>query len=144
MTTIDLQHLLLERLKDLEHDTLAAFINKERRLYQRSPERALTDIKDQITPHIERPDGLAADVSRVIYKFTHDNPDKKERTLMFVGHASALYPFFQTSALLKHIASRTNNMPVVLLYPRIRKKSNTLRFIGELPADTNYRPRIYP
>jgi len=144
VTTVDLQHLFLERLRGLEDDTLKAFINKERRLFKKDPERALSDLKDKVAPHIEGPEGIAADVSRVICDFARANPEKKERTLVFVGRAGALYPFFRTSALLKHIAGRTDNVPVVLLYPGIREEGNALRFMGELPADTDYRPRIYP
>ena len=48
------------------------------------------------------------------------------------------------SALLKHIDGHTNNIPVVLLYPGLRLGMTALSFMGELPADTDYRPRIYP
>ena len=74
----------------------------------------------------------------------HANPDKAERTLVFVGRAGALYPFFRVSALLKHLDGRTRNVPVVLLYPGDRKGDAGLSFMGELPADRDYRPRIYP
>jgi hypothetical protein len=57
---------------------------------------------------------------------------------------SALYPFARSSALLKHIANRTMGLPVVLLYPGIRTENTALSFMGELPPDRDYRPRIYP
>ena len=47
-------------------------------------------------------------------------------------------------ALLKHIDGRTKNIPVVLLYPGKREDQNGLSFMCELPADRDYRPRIYP
>ena len=36
------------------------------------------------------------------------------------------------------------NIPVVLLYPGERKDTTALSFMGELDADRDYRPRIYP
>lgn len=144
VTTIDLQHILLERLKAMGQD-LPKIIERERRLFNRNKrDRALATVRDKIAPHIEGPDGLAADVSRVITEFAQANPDKKDRTVVFIGRAGALYPFFRVSALLKHIAGRTENVPVVLLYPGTREEGNALKFMGELPADTDYRPRIYP
>ena len=63
---------------------------------------------------------------------------------MLIGRAGALYPFFRSSALLKHIDGKTRNIPVVLLYPGERKDTTALSFMGELAADRDYRPRIYP
>lgn len=141
--SVDLQALLLKRLHALD-TTLPRLIERERRLFRKNPNRALADLRSKVAPHIEGPEGLAADVSRVICDFAAANPDKRDRTLVFVGRAGALYPFFRTSALLKHIAGRTENVPVVLLYPGDRHEGNALSFMGELPPDTDYRPRIYP
>ena len=60
-----------------------------------------------------------------------------------MGRAGALYPFFRTSALLKHVAGHTKNVPVVLLYPGTLVGETGLSFMGVLPADRDYRPRIY-
>ena len=54
-----------------------------------------------------------------------------------------LYPFFRTSALLRHIDGRTGDVPVVLLYPGKRRELSALSFMGELQPDRDYRPRIY-
>jgi hypothetical protein len=59
-------------------------------------------------------------------------------------HIEGLYPFFRSSALLKHLDGKTRNIPVVLLYPGKRADQNGLEFMCELPADRDYRPRIYP
>jgi hypothetical protein len=67
-----------------------------------------------------------------------------DRTLVLVGRSGALYPFFRTSALLKHIDGKTRNIPVVLLYPGERRDVTELSFMGELQPDRDYRPRIYP
>jgi hypothetical protein len=65
------------------------------------------------------------------------------RTVIFLGRAGALYPFFRTSALLKHVAGHTRNVPAVLLYPGRVVGDSGLSFMGVLPADRDYRPRIY-
>jgi BREX protein BrxB len=83
-------------------------------------------------------------VSRAICEFAEANPDKADRTLTIIGRAGALYPFFRTSALLKHLDGRTRNVPVVLLYPGERRGNTGLSFMGIINPDSDYRPRIYP
>jgi hypothetical protein len=73
---------------------------------------------------------LTADVSQAICEFADRHPDKSERTLVLIGRAGALYPFFRTSALLKHLDGRTRNIPVVLLYPGERRQDNLLSFMS--------------
>ena len=58
--------------------------------------------------------------------------------------AGAVYPFFRSSALLRHLDGRTRNVPVVLLYPGERRGPTALSFMGVLDPDSDYRPRIYP
>ncbi|MBI4818900.1 MAG: DUF1788 domain-containing protein [Deltaproteobacteria bacterium] len=141
---ISLQKLLLDRIRATGADNLAALVARERRLYEKDPERALAHVRDKIGPHIEGPEGLAADVARLIGDFSDAHPDQADNTLVLIGRAGALYPFFRSSALLKHIDGKTRNIPVVLLYPGERKDTTALSFMGELPADRDYRPRIYP
>jgi hypothetical protein len=140
---ISLQKLLLDRIRATGADAVEALIAREKRLFERDPERALAHIRDKIAPHIEGPDGIAADVARLIAAFADENPDA-DRTLVLIGRAGALYPFFRSSALLKHIDGKTRNIPVVLLYPGERKDTTALSFMGEVAADRDYRPRIYP
>ncbi len=139
---ISLQRLLLDRLK-VEQRVLDSIICTERRLYARDPDRALSHLKDKIALSIEGPDGIAKDVIALIDKFAHEHPGETNRTLIFLGRAGALYPFFRSSALLKHIDGKTRNLPVVLLYPGERRDLNALSFMAELPTDRDYRPRIY-
>ena len=139
---ISLQRLLLDRLK-VEPRVLNSIIHTERRLYARDPVRSLNHLKDKIALSIEGPEGIAKDVIALIDKFANEQPDETNRTLIFLGRAGALYPFFRSSALLKHIDGKTRNLPVVLLYPGERRDLNALSFMGELPADRDYRPRIY-
>ena len=142
--TISLQKLLLERVRKLGDDVVERMIAMERRTSERSPERALNYLREKISHEIEGPDGIAADVSRAICDFADANPDKVDRTLTIIGRAGALYPFFRTSALLKHLDGRTRNVPVVLLYPGERRGKESLSFMGIINPDSDYRPRIYP
>jgi hypothetical protein len=64
--------------------------------------------------------------------------------LALIGRAGALYPFFRSSALLRHLDGKTRNVPVVLLYPGERRGSTGLSYMGMLNPDNDYRPRIYP
>jgi hypothetical protein len=142
--TISLQKLLLQRLRKFGSDTLDRMIEGERRTANISPERGLNYLSQKVCNEIEGPDGIAADVCREIRDFVDANPDKAERTLVIVGRAGALYPFFRTSSLLKHIDGRTQNVPVVLLYPGDRRGETALSFMGVVNPDGDYRPRIYP
>ena len=144
---ISLQKLLLDRIRATGDANVEALIARERRLYAKDPDRALAHLRDKIAPHIEGPDGIAADVARLIRAFAEehaDRADRADRSLVLIGRAGALYPFFRSSALLKHIDGKTKNIPVVLLYPGERKDTTALSFMGELDADRDYRPRFYP
>lgn len=149
---ISLQKLLVDRIRGLGDARLRSLVEREKRLFfgdaargrEPSPERALEDVRNQIAPLIEGPEGLAADVVRLIGAFADAHPDRADQTLVLIGRSGALYPFFRSSALLKHIDGKTRNVPVVLLYPGERRDTTALSFMGELPADRDYRPRIYP
>lgn len=143
---ISLQKLLLDRVRATGSDNIEALIAREKRLYEKDAERALAHLRNKVAPHIEGPDGIAADVAKLITSFVDTNTegDRIDRTLVLIGRAGSLYPFFRTSALLKHIDGKTRNVPVVLLYPGDRKDTTALSFMGELPPDRDYRPRIYP
>jgi hypothetical protein len=141
---ISLQKLLLERIRATGQEAIEGLISREKRLFERDPERALTHLREKIAPHIEGPDGIAGDVARMIGDFADKHPGMADRSLVVIGRAGALYPFFRSSALLKHIDGKTRNIPVVLLYPGKREDHSGLSFMCELPADRDYRPRIYP
>lgn len=140
---ISLHCLLLDRLKREDPRILDSLIRTEQRLYKKDQNRALNHLRDKIALYIEGADGIAQDVITLINEFTNKYPDQSDRTLIFLGRAGSLYPFFRSSALLKHIDGKTNNLPVVLLYPGERRDLNALSFMGELPSDRDYRPRIY-
>lgn len=142
--TLSIQKLLLERVRRLGDDVVQRMIAAERSIAQTSSERALNYLRGKLSNEIEGPDGIAADVSRAICEFADANPDKAERTLAIIGRAGALYPFFRTSSLLKHLDGRTQNVPVVLLYPGERRGDTGLSFMGIVNPDSDYRPRIYP
>lgn len=141
---ISLQKILLDRVRATGDGNVASLIAREKRLFEKDPDRGLAHLREKVAPHIEGPDGIAADVARLIGEFADAHPDRADRTLVLLGRAGALYPFFRSSALLKHIDGKTRNIPVVLLYPGVRKDTTALSFMGELDADRDYRPRIYP
>lgn len=142
--TIPLHALLLSRVRGEGEDFIDAIVRREKHLVASSdPERGLRTLKERIVTLLEGPEGLAADVIREISRIVDDSPGKEDRTVIFLGRAGALYPFFRTSALLKHVAGHTRNVPVVLLYPGKVVGDTGLSFMGVLPADRDYRPRIY-
>lgn len=142
--TISLHRLLLDRVRAQGDDFVASMIQREKRLSTSAdPSRGLRTLKERMVALLEGPDGIAADVIREIHRILEDGAGDPERTVVFLGRAGALYPFFRTSALLKHVAGHTRNVPVVLLYPGKVVGDTGLSFMGVLPADRDYRPRIY-
>lgn len=141
--TISLQKLLYSRLREQKDDWLARIMNREREFRTIDPERGLNDLKKNIGPLIEGPDGISADCAKIISEFADANPDKIDRTVALVGRAGSLFPFFRSSALLKHLDGKTRQVPVILLYPGERRGQTSLSFMGELNPDSDYRPRIY-
>ena len=153
--SIALQHLLFERLRAEGPELVETLVETEKRHHRKAiartgnaaepePVAALDYLKEHLGALIEGEGGLAADVEREISALCEANPDKADRMVVFIGRAGALYPFFRTSALLRHLDGRTRNVPVVLLYPGQRVDVTALKFMGELDADRDYRPRIYP
>lgn len=142
--TLDLQKLLFERIRGLGGAWRDRLVEMEKRLAERFPDRALNHLVSRLQPLVEGPDGIAADCSRMICGHADKHPDQVDRTVALIGRAGALYPFFRTSGLLRHLDGRTANVPVVLLYPGERKGPTGLSYMGMLPADNDYRPRIYP
>jgi hypothetical protein len=142
--SLSLQQLMLQRIRDLGDDVVQHLVRMETTTAGRSRDRSLKYLRDKLAPQIEGPDGIAADCSRRILEFVAQHPDKQERTLALIGRAGALYPFLRSSALLRHLDGRTNNVPVVLLYPGRRIGPTGLSFMGQLDPDNDYRPRIYP
>lgn len=140
---ISLQKLLLDRVRSQGDEFIQRLIEREKRTSRKSIERGVNDLQSRLAPLIEGPDGIAADCSRIICDYVDRNPDKLDRTLAIIGRAGALYPFFRSSALLRHLDGRTKNVPVVLLYPGERRGDKGLSFMGVLDPDSDYRPRIY-
>ncbi|MBA3538435.1 MAG: DUF1788 domain-containing protein [Deltaproteobacteria bacterium] len=142
--TISLHKLLLQRVRAHGENVVHRMIETERSSAKHGPERGINYLRTKLGRELDGVDGIAADVSREILAFTDAHPDQAERTVVFVGRAGALYPFFRVSALLKHLDGKTRNTPVVLLYPGECRGDAGLAFMGELEPDRDYRPRIYP
>lgn len=142
--SISLHRLMLQRLRrEYGDETLDKFIDLEKKLSNRSSERALKFLKTKVIQAIEGPDGLAKDIAEEIGELVDREPERADRMVVFLGHTGALYPFMRTSALLKHLDGRTRNVPVILLYPGKVEGDGGLSFMGELEPHQDYRPRIY-
>jgi len=141
--SVDLNRLLMSRLERELGDDLERLVEAERRLSTRSRERGLRLVTDKLARLVEGPDGLAGDIVAEIARFARDSPHETERTLVLIGRAGVLYPYFRVSALLRFLDGRTQGLPVVLLYPGAHQGETGLSFMGELEATHDYRPRIY-
>lgn len=62
--------------------------------------------------------------------------------LVFLVRAGALFPLYRTSALLEQLKGKIA-VPMVLFYPGQLVPPAGLRFMEELDAEHNYRPRIF-
>ncbi len=142
--TISLYALLMRRLDAMGDGAVRQIAETERKLAAIDPRRGLQHLRTKLAPLLEGPTGIAADVSANVEAFLADHPEQAERTVVLVGRAGALYPFFRLSALLKHLDDRVRKVPVILLYPGRRLEGNRLSFMGRLDPDGDYRPRIYP
>lgn len=142
--SLDLHRLVLDRLRAQGPGWVERVIQMERQMAAIEPTRGLNYLKSKLTPLIEGPAGVAADCGRLIAAHADAHPDTVDRTLALIGRAGALYPFFRSSGLLRHLDGRTRNVPVVLLYPGERRGPTGLSFMGVLEPDHDYRPRIYP
>lgn len=142
--SINLQKLLLDRIRAQGDGWVARVGQMEERMAALAPERGLNYLKSKLSPLVEGPEGIAADCAKIIAEYADTHADTVDRTVALIGRAGALYPFFRSSALLRHIDGKTRNVPVVLLYPGERRGPTGLSFMGILNPDNDYRPRIYP
>ncbi len=140
---LSLHRLFMDMLTAEPAGVIDSFIGRERRLHGKDPQRGLQYLKERMVSYIEEPHGIASLVVQRIDAFVREHPDGMDNALIFMGRAGALYPYFRYSALLRFLDGKTGNIPVVLLYPGERQGDTGLTFMGELPADRDYRPRIY-
>jgi Domain of unknown function (DUF1788) len=141
--SIQLQSLMLARVRALGAPYIDSLMAREKLLSKGHPEVGLRHVREKIVGQLEGPDGLAGDIVNEITRFCAEHADDAQRTVVFLGRAGALYPFFRTSALLKHLAGHTRNLPVILLYPGSRVGETGLKFMDVVEPDRDYRPRIY-
>lgn len=141
---IQLHSLLINRIEAQEARFIETMIAREKRLIRASdPGRGLRDLKEKVANLIEGENGIAKDVIQEVSRILAKSDRGPARTVVFLSRAGALYPFMRTSALLKHLTGQTQNAPVVLLYPGTVDPDGGLSFMGVLPSDRDYRPRIY-
>jgi hypothetical protein len=143
--SISLVELLLDRLARKEPGFVDKLAQLEQGLAARSRDRALKFLGSNLDPHLRGVDGLAGDCAASIGRCLDGlAAEDRDRVLCIIGGAGPLYPFFRYSALLRHLDGRTRDVPVVMLYPGEREGDAGLSFLNQLPADRDYRPRIYP
>jgi len=140
--SIDLARLLAARVRAEGGDWLERIIAREKRLSARNPERGLNVAKDALAELVAGAGGIADDIAGIISGHVESDRDGGHRTVALIGRAGAMYPFGRMSALLKHLDGRTCGIPVVLLYPGTHSQLG-LSFMGLMPPDPDYRPRIY-
>lgn len=140
---ISVHKLLMRRIHNLDEQVLNKLIETEKRQSKTKPERALNRVKNQVSRLVEGEDGLAADIIELIGNFADQHPEQTEKTLIWIKRLGSLYPFSRSSTLLKFLDGKTRQVPVVLLYPGDHTDKTALSFMGEFPADRDYRPRIY-
>jgi len=147
---ISLQQLLHDRIRKEPRFT-ASVTAMEKAKSRRSFDDGLDYLRAKLEPLIEGTGtpmdrGLAGDISQLIGDHVHAHPERRDRMLVLIGRVGALFPFFRVSALLRHLDGHTHDVPVVILYPGTRdvQTPNALSFMGVMPGDSDYRPRIYP
>jgi hypothetical protein len=62
--------------------------------------------------------------------------------VVLINRAGALYPAYRTFTLLEQLKGQVT-VPAVLFYPGALDGAAGLRFMGELEAEHNYRPKIF-
>jgi hypothetical protein len=145
LETLSLRALLIGRLEARGEDFTDRIVDLESQLAAHSRPRAQAWLGSTLSREIEGPEGLAGDCARAINAARERlDPAQREKLCVLIGDAGPLYPYFRFSALLRYLAGNTQQVPVVLLYPGVRKGDAGLSFMGELPPDRSYRPRIYP
>lgn len=142
--SIDLQKLLLARLMKQKDRFVERMIEREKWLSGPPQNTGLNDLSEKVSMLIEGKDGIAGDCCHIIQRHADENPDKVDRTVALIARAGSLFPFYRSSALLRHLDGQTRNVPVVLFYPGERRGLTGLSFMGQLDPDNDYRPRIYP
>lgn len=141
--SLDLYKLLLDRIRRHGERWVRRVTDMERATSAQDHARGLAYLQSKLAPMIEGPDGLAADCSRLLREHAEQDPERAARTVALIGRAGALFPFLSSSALLRYLDGRTSDIPVVLLYPGKRTGPTSLSYMGVLPPNSDYRPRIY-
>ena len=140
--SLSMIRLLFTRLRqqDTRIDFIQKLIEREKRFAQKDIQRGMQDLHQQLARHIEGKEGLAKDCAQAIAQEFQGTPP---RSVVFLHRIGALYPFFRTSGLLKHLPeSIPKHIPVILLYPGSHRDEG-LSFMDRLAPDRDYRPRIY-
>jgi hypothetical protein len=69
------------------------------------------------------------------------DPDPRA-DIVLISRTGALFPVYRTFSLLEQLKGRVL-VPTILFYPGDLDGASGLRFMGELDAEHNYRPKIF-
>ena len=142
--TISLLEVVMRRLRNKGANNIERTIAKEKRYCKRAPERGLNELKRAIQNELEGDKGIAKDIANLIDQYISEEPSRADRTIVFIGRVGALFPFFRSSALLRHLQTEMKTKtPTILLYPGRKHGDAGLSFMERLNPDRDYRPRIY-
>ncbi|QAU48837.1 BREX protein BrxB domain-containing protein [Bradyrhizobium guangzhouense] len=70
-----------------------------------------------------------------------EDPDPK-KDVVLISRTGALFPVYRTFSLLEQLKGRVH-VPTILFYPGDLDGASGLRFMSELDAEHNYRPKIF-
>mgnify|MGYP006281033233 CR=1 FL=1 len=104
-------------------------------------------LQQQLEPVLTAPDsgaGLSAG-STPLDQLVAEAVDRSKPTtshIVFLERVGALFGLHRPSALLENLHHKVSH-PVVLFYPGQRDGPAGLRFMDELDADHNYRPKLF-
>ena len=130
----------IERLIEKEN----SYWNKEQQQEKKLPSRGLNVITNAIQNELDGNNGIAKDIADLIAQFIAENPNRENNTIVFLKQVGSLFPFFRSSALLRHLQTSMNTKtPTILLYPGRKHGDAGLSFMEKLQPDRDYRHRIY-
>jgi len=141
---VDLFATLIEYLSIQEDGELIdALVQEEKLQYKANKNNysmPLNVLKNSLDIVLKNTDGYPKFVfDKILNKIEQTYISK---TVIFLSRIGGLYPFYRTSTLLRMLDNGIQ-VPTIVLYPGERTEQRYLRFMGEMDADRDYRPRIY-
>ena len=123
-------------------DCLAAALQAEAPLEELAASEQASDLDaalDTVNAILADADRMPLD--RLVLERLADAADP-ERDIVYIVRCGALFPFYRPYPLTDHLMNKVT-VPTVLFYPGEPASPTTLRFMGELTPDNNYRAKIF-